>query len=126
MARSPQPNGFYNANYVRFLVNSFNSILYLIRHCPLSHIGPNILRSIFLSKINIFLTSFFVLVQVSVAYVIIGYTSILYIRTSLFLEIMCDLNCIFSPKYDLLAAIRLFVISSETLLSPFNNESRYA
>jgi len=106
------------------LSSSSSSLLYLFCHCPLSHIGPNILWRTFLSKIFSLLSSFFVVVQVSVAYVNFSLTSVWYTRIFVFLEGSCDLSWLFSPKYDLLAAIRWFVISSETSLLPVTNEPR--
>ena len=76
-------------------------------------------------KILSLLSLSFVTVQVSVAYVTIGLTSVLYVRIFVFLESSCDLSRSFSPKYDLLVTIKWLVISSETLLSPVTNEPRY-
>ena len=70
------------------------------------------MRRIFLLEIISVFSSFFVLVHVSVAFVSIGLTNVLYRRIFVFLEINCDLNWLFIPKYDLLAAIRQFIISS--------------
>jgi hypothetical protein len=107
------------------LWSSSNSLLYHFCHCPLLHIGPYILQRIFLMKNVSILSLCFVAVQVSVAYVSNGLTSVLYIRIFVFLERSCDLSWIFSPKCDLFAAIRWSVISSETLLSPVTNDPRY-
>ena len=96
------------------LYRSSDSLFYLFYHCPFSHIEPYILRRIFLSKILGLLASFFVIVQDSAAYISNGLTSVLYIRIFVFLDRSCDLKWLCSPKYDLLAAIRRFVFSSET------------
>ena len=78
----------------------------------------------FLLKILSLLSSFFVIVQVSVAYTNTGLLSVIYIRIFVFLESSCDLSQLLSPKYDLYAAIRQMVISSETLLLPVTNEPK--
>ena len=77
-----------------------NSLMFLFRHCPLSHIGPYTLRRIFLSKIFSLLSSIFVVVQISAACVSNGLTSVLYIRIFVFLVSSSDLSGHFSPKYD--------------------------
>ena len=102
MAYPPQFIGFY---YIIFgpLYSSSSSLWYLFRHCPLLHVGPYIIQRIFLLKILSLLSSFFVLVQVSVAHVNIDFSV---------------------QNMILLAAIRQFVVSSETLLLPVTNESR--
>jgi len=79
MARPPQSNEFYYVNYVWFIVKlSCSSLLYLFRQCPPSHIGPNILQRTFLLNVLSLLSSFFVIIQVSAAYVGTGLTSVLY------------------------------------------------
>jgi hypothetical protein len=125
MAQPPKSTGFYYINAFVLLWSSSNSLLYLCRHCRLSHIGPYILWRIFLLKMLGILSSFFFFFQVSAVYVSFGLTSVLYLRIFVFLESRCNLSWLFSPSYDLLAAIRQFVIPSETLLSPFTNEPRY-
>ena len=124
MARPPQSTGFYYINYIWFVVKLF--IFSFVSLPPLPSLAY---WTIYSAKDFLFEDtpcSFFFIVQVSAAYARIRLTSVLYITILVFLESSCELSWLFSPKYDLLAAIRRFVISSETLFSPFNKEPSYA
>ena len=102
MTHPPQATEFYYINYFWFIVKlSCTSLLYLFHQCPPLHTGTNILQRIFLLKVLSLLSSFFVIIQVSAAYVGTGLTSVLYIWISVFLESNCDLKCLFSPKWSI-------------------------
>jgi hypothetical protein len=77
--------------------NLYNSKLYHLLHCPLSCTVPKTLLRIFLPNSPSALSSAFVSVQVSEAYVATGLTRTLYNVVFVFLEISLDLKCFLSP-----------------------------